>query len=135
MSRQSADKKARRRERLASQNDRWIPDVTLESLTDAYSDDIGTAAELEHFDERITARGWTFDDEFSEDGLASWFYEPSGTTVADDRLEAVTRIWRSASDDEALAHLILVGTAEEHQFTLEAFSERLDEIEAYRLGS
>ncbi len=39
-----------------------------------YSDDIEVAAELEDFDERITKRGWAFDEEQSDDEFAIWFY-------------------------------------------------------------
>ena len=40
-------------------------------------------ADLAEFDERITQRGWEFDEEQSNDDYAVWFYEPSGAQVED----------------------------------------------------
>ena len=40
------------------------------------------ATDLEAFDVRITERGWTFDEDESDEDFVFWLYEPSGTQVA-----------------------------------------------------
>ena len=69
-SKNSEAKQARRKKRRASQDVRWIPDTVLDGL----SDDIELAAVLEKFDERITERGWVFDEELSDEESALWYF-------------------------------------------------------------
>ena len=126
MSRQSAAKKARRKKRQAVREARWIPDAVLDAVAGAAD------IELEDFDTRITQRGWTFDDEFSTDGLVSWFFAPSGAGVGDDRLEAVTRIWLTANDDDVYA--VVAGSDELYQFAPDEIWEHLDALESHRAG-
>ena len=79
MSRRRAHaKKARRNKRRAARDARWLPATVLDGL----SDDIELAAALEQFDERITERGWAFDEELSDDESALWYYPPSAAEVA-----------------------------------------------------
>jgi hypothetical protein len=40
----------------------------------------------------------------------------------------------SADEDAEMVHLMLAGTAEDSEFTPEAFFEHVDAIEAYRFG-
>lgn len=131
MSRRSKEKQARRKKRQATQNARWIPDTVLDGL----SDDIELAAVLEKFDERITKRGWAFDEELSDEESALWYYIPSTAEVPDDgEVVPVTTI-AMTSDDADVVHVVFVGTADDYQFDLEELFEHLDTIEAYRLGS
>jgi hypothetical protein len=55
--------------------------------------------------------------------------------VDDESTEPVTRIWLSDPEEP---HVILVGSGEadgvDYQFTVEELFDRLDEIEAYRIG-
>jgi hypothetical protein len=131
VSRKSEAKKARRRKRQASRNERWIPDSVMESL----SDDIELAAVLEHFDERITERGWVFDDELSDEESTLWFYPPSHTDlVDDDEVVPATTIVLTADEGAEIAHVVFVGTADDYQFNIDELFESLDTIEGYRLG-
>ncbi|MEO3758799.1 hypothetical protein ABGB19_11010 [Mycobacterium sp. B14F4] len=131
MSRRSDAKEARRRKRQAARNDRWLPDTVLDSL----SGDIELAAVLEAFDERITERGWVFDDELSDDESALWFYPPSHAAVADpEDVVSATTIVLTAGDGGDVAHVVFVGTADDYQFDLEELFDAVDVIEAYRLG-
>lgn len=108
------------------------------------SDVVNVAAELELFDERITERGWAFDDEFSEEGFASWYYGPSGAEPDEPHLETVTRIGACGADHSDLpdgapafpegVSVFLVGTCEILVFTPDDLFEHLDAIEAYRFG-
>ena len=41
-------------------------------------DDVELVEGLESFDSRITERGWTFDDDQSDEEFVIWFYPPSG---------------------------------------------------------
>ena len=133
MSKPSASKTARRKKRRAARDATWISDTVLNELTT--TDVVNVAAELELFDERVTQRGWTFDDEQSDEDFAIWFYEPSGAAVDDDGVQPVTTAWMSAADSGELVHVILVGTADGYEFALEEFFERIDAIESYRMGA
>ena len=92
------------------------------------------ATDLEAFDARITERGWTFDEDDSDEDFVFWLYEPSGIEVDSDELAPVTTIWMSAAEDAEIVHLMLVGTSESPEFTPEGFFEHVDAIEAYRAG-
>ncbi|MDV3129463.1 hypothetical protein M1247_31470 [Mycobacterium sp. 21AC1] len=129
MSRQSAAKKARRKKRQVAQDSRWIPEEVVEQLSEIQD---AVVADLAEFDERITERGWTFDEEESNDDYAVWFYEPSGAEV-DDGLP-VTSLWLDAAEDGEVVHVAFVGTVTAHNFTHDELLEHLDAIEGYRLG-
>ncbi|HEX2285058.1 MAG TPA: hypothetical protein VHI10_09585, partial [Mycobacterium sp.] len=92
------------------------------------------ATDLEAFDQRITERGWTFDEEESDEDFVFWFFEPSAADVDDDDVVPATTIWMSADEDAEVVHLMLAGTAEDNEFTPDAFFAHLDTIEAYRRG-
>ena len=130
-SKKAEAKQARRKKRQASQDVRWIPDTVLDGL----SDDIELAAVLEKFDERITKRGWVFDEELSDDESALWYFIPSTAEVPDDgEVVPVTTIAMTPDDGGEVAHVVFVGTAEDYQFDLEELFENIEAIEAYRLG-
>jgi hypothetical protein len=123
VSKASAAKKARRKRRLTTRNDRWLPD-------DFHADIRGVA----HIANQITPRGWEFDREFSTDDFITWYYPPSAIDVDDDDevTEAVTRIWVSDPDQP---HVILVGgDVIDVALTVDELFERLNVIEAYRAG-
>ncbi|BBZ20456.1 hypothetical protein [Mycolicibacterium gadium] len=131
MSRKSQAKQARRKKRQAAQNSRWIPDTVLEGLTD----DIEVAAVLERLDERITERGWVFDEELSDDESALWYFIPSTAEVPDDGDVVPVTTIAMTSDDVEVVHVVFVGTADDYQFGLEELFENLDAIEGYRMGN
>jgi hypothetical protein len=126
VSRRSEAKKARRDKRRAKVDANWIPDVVL----DDYADNLELADYLESFNELVTERGWTYDDEFSTDTNVAWFYEPS----LGDGDDKYTTIWVSAEDDAEFVWLLLTGTTNGYRFEPEAFLEHLDSIEAHRAG-
>jgi hypothetical protein len=130
LSRRSEAKKARRRKRQVARTERWLPEPVLESL----SDDIELAALLETFDERITARGWVFDDELSDEESILWIYPPSHADVLDEEVVSVTTIVLTADGDGDVAHVVFVGTADDYQFHLDELFDCVEAIEAYRLG-
>ncbi|AEV71917.1 hypothetical protein MycrhN_1297 [Mycolicibacterium rhodesiae NBB3] len=130
MSRKSQAKQARRKKRRATQSARWIPDSVLDGL----SDDIEIAAVLERLDERITERGWVFDEELSDDESALWYFIPSTAEVPDDGEVVPVTTVAMTSDDAEVVHVVFVGTADDYQFGLEEFFEHVEAIEAYRLG-
>lgn len=130
MSKRSDAKKARRRKRQATRNERWIPDNVMDSLTEETT----TAAVLEAFDARITERGWVFDDELSDEESALWFYPPSQAEVPDEDLVDVTTVVLTADDAADVAHVVFVGTADDYQFNFDELFACLDVVEAYRLG-
>jgi len=100
----------------------------------ALSDDIEIAAVLEQFDQRITERGWVFDEELSDDESALWYFIPSTAEVPDDgEVVPVTTI-AMTSEDADVVHVVFVGTADDYQFGLEEFFDNVETIEAYRLG-
>jgi hypothetical protein len=130
VSRKSQAKQARRKKRQAAQNTRWLPETVLDGL----SGDIELAAVLERLDERITERGWVFDEELSDDESALWYFIPSTAEVADDgEVVPVTTIVM-ASDDADVVHVVFVGTSDDYQFGLEELFENLDVIEGHRMG-
>jgi hypothetical protein len=131
VSRQSDAKKARRNKRRAVRESNWLPDNVLDDLVTTQA---AIATDLEAFDQRITARGWTFDEDESDEDFVFWFYEPSGTDVDEDELAPVTTIWMSADEDAEIVHLMPAGTADDSEFTPEEFFEHVDAIEAYRAG-
>jgi hypothetical protein len=120
----SADKKARRKKRLASRNERWLsPDAHAE---------VEGVAKIANV---IIPRGWVFDAESSRGDVISWHYPPSevDVDVDDDSVEAVTRIWLS---DPAEPHVLLAGSTEgdgsSYSFGVDELFARLPAIEAYR---
>jgi hypothetical protein len=117
----------RRNKRRAARDANWIPDEALDTVADG----LELAEFLERFDELVTQRGWTFDDENSDERGAAWFYEPSESGDADGPL---TTIWISAQDNAEFVYLLLIGTTDGYRFEPDAFLEHLDAIEAYRSG-
>ncbi len=130
MSRRAEAKKARRRKRRAARDERWVPDSVMDSM----SQDIELAAVLEQFDQRITERGWVFDEESSEDESALGCYPPSQADVGDEDIVDMTTIVLTADDGADIIHVVFVGTADDYQFGFEELFECLDVIEAYRGG-
>jgi hypothetical protein len=126
VSQRRAAKEARRRKRQAARDARWIPEGVLDDV----ADDLELADVLEAFDELVTQRGWTFDDENSGERGVAWFYEPSYDNDFDG---PATSIWIHESDADWI-YLLLIGTSEGYRFEPEALLEHLDTIEAYRLG-
>jgi hypothetical protein len=129
VSKKSDAKKARRKKRQASRDSRWVPHEVVGQLQAVQE---GIVADLAEFDERITERGWMFDEDESDDNYAIWFYEPSGADVADGL--PVTSLWLDAAEDGEIVRVVLVGTAEQHAFSHDELFERLDVIETYRNG-
>lgn len=103
-------------------------------LDDLVASQAAIATDLEAFDQRITERGWTFDEEESDEEFVFWLYPPSTADVDDGERAPVTTIWMSAEEDAEVVHLMLVGTSDDLSFELDAFLEHLDTIEAYRCG-
>jgi hypothetical protein len=130
VSRRSQAKQARRNKRRAARDSRWLPETVLDGL----SDDIELAAALESFDARIAERGWTFDEDLSDDESALWTYAPSAAEVADEDIASVTTIVLTADDGTEAAHVVFVGTADDYEFELDELFDSLDVIEAYRVG-
>jgi hypothetical protein len=131
VSRRSEAKKARRNKRRAVRESTWLPDGVLDDLVTTQA---AIATDLEAFDQRITERSWTFDEDESDEDFVFWFYEPSGTDVDGDEAAPVTTIWMSADEDAEIVHLMLAGTADSSEFTPEEFFGHVDAIEAYRSG-
>ena len=131
MSRRSEAKKARRNKRRATREVSWLPEGQLEELVTTQA---AIATDLEAFDQRVTERGWTFDDDESDEDFVSWFYEPSATDVDADDVAPVTTTWMSADEDAEIVHVMLAGATESNEFTPDEFFERIDAIEAYRAG-
>jgi hypothetical protein len=131
MSRRTDAKKARRKKRQATRTANWLPADVLDELVTTQA---AIATDLEAFDERITKRGWEFDEDESDDEFAFWVYGPSAAEVDGENLAPVTTIWMSADEDASIVHLMLVGTAEDSEFTPDAFVEQVEVVEAYRLG-
>ncbi|HEV7850780.1 MAG TPA: hypothetical protein VGP27_05365 [Mycobacterium sp.] len=129
MSRAAEAKKARRNKRRAKRDVNWIPDSVLDDIVD----DVELVEDLESFDARITERGWTFDEEQSDEEFVIWFYPPSGAEVGKG-LEPVTTIWMHVAEEAEVVHTILVGTADDQPMTPDEFFGRIDAIEAYRSG-
>ncbi len=129
MSKKSDAKKARRKKRQAARDSRWVPHEVIEQLQAVQE---GVVADLAEFDERITERGWAFDEDESDDHYAIWYYEPSGHDVTDG--VPVTAMWLDAEEDGEIVHVTFVGSTEQYAFTHEQLFGHLDEIEAYRAG-
>lgn len=123
MSKTNADKKARRKKRLASRNERWLsPDAHAE---------VEGVAKIANV---IIPRGWVFDAESSGGDVISWYYPPSGVEVDDDdAIEPVTRIWLS---DPAQPHVLLAGSTDgdgnSRTFGVDELFAQLPAIEAHR---
>jgi hypothetical protein len=130
-SKKAEAKKARRNKRRAVRESNRLPDNVLDDLLATQA---AIATDLEAFDQRITRRGWTFDEDESDEEFAIWLYEPSGTDVDEDEVTPATTIWMSADEDAEIVHLMLAGTAEDSEFTPEELFEHLEVIEAYRIG-
>lgn len=131
MSRKSQAKQARRKKRQAAQNSRWIPNTVFDEL----SDDIELAAVLERLDERITERGWVFDEELSDEESALWYFIPSTAEVPEDGDVVPVTTIAMTSEEADVVHVVFVGTADDYQFGLDELFENLDAIEGYRLGN
>lgn len=148
MSRNSAAKKARRKKRQTNRDARWIPAYGHDAdqvEVDEQSSELLAAAE--EFDTWILSRGWTYDEDNSVDGVATWFYEPSatgfdGSDFGGDESEPVTRVWISVVGDEddfpLSVNAALVGTGDDGQgfyrISPAVLMDAIDEIEAYRHG-
>lgn len=126
MSRDNAAKKARRKKRQAAHRISTAAFEQVAAIEDA------VVADLAEFDERITLRGWIFDEEESNDDYAVWFFEPSGAQVGDGL--PVTSLWLDATEDGAIVRVVLVGTTTQHPFTHDQLFEHLQVIEDYRNG-
>jgi hypothetical protein len=122
-------KKARRSKRRAKRDANWVPETVL----DAIVDDVELVEGLESFDAQIVERGWTFDDDQSDEEFVIWFYPPSGAEVGDG-FEPVTTIWMHVTENAEFVHVVLVGTSGDLRMTPEEFFERIEGIEAYRSG-
>ena len=142
MSKNSQAKKARRKKRIATRSDRRLSDDVVNAFDTPALDE--HAAELlsaaEKFDEFLVSRGWTFDEENTAEGLASWFYEPSAVD-GEGEAEPVTRVFftmTGGKDDFPYAvHAVLVGSDEDdgiYTLSPELLVERVAELEAYRPG-
>ena len=167
MSRHSDAKKARRKKRRDTRDSRWVPEQVMDSILkegepaelavrdvvesvlgvdyspdDEYSPDVVELVQAATvFDEWITVRGWTFDTDFSLEGLASWIYPPSVTEFDDDAMEPATRVWFTTSGDEddfpEQVGFALVGAAGEddiRRVSPDALIEHIAELENYRDG-
>jgi hypothetical protein len=131
VSRRTEAKKARRNKRRATREVSWLPDNQLEELVTTQA---SIATDLEAFDQRITERGWTFDEDESDEDFVFWFYEPSATHVDADDVAPATTAWMSADEDAEIVHVMLAGATDSSEFTPDEFFERIDAIEAYRAG-
>jgi hypothetical protein len=131
VSQRRAAKEARRRKRQAARGARWLADNVLEDLVATQA---AIATDLEAFDQRITERGWTFDEDESDEEFAFWFFEPSAVEVDEENIAPVTTIWMSADEDAEVVHLMLAGTDEDSEFMPDEFLEHVSVIEAYRFG-
>jgi hypothetical protein len=129
--RKAEAKEARRKKRRAAQVTNWLADNVLDELVASQA---AIATDLEAFDARITERGWTFDENDSDEDFVFWLYEPSEADVDEDELAPVTTIWMSAAEDAEIVHLMLVGTPEQSEFTPAEVFGHLDAIETYRVG-
>jgi hypothetical protein len=131
VSRRTEAKKSRRNKRRATRDATWVPDNVMEDLVATQA---AIATDLEAFDARITERGWTFDEDESDEDFVFWLYEPSSTEVDGDDTTPVTTIWMSADEDAEIVHVMLAGASESSEFLPEQFFGCIDAIEAYRAG-
>ncbi|GFM21233.1 MULTISPECIES: hypothetical protein [Mycobacteriaceae] len=133
MSRRSDQKKARRKKRRAARDQTWLPEGMGERVAEVVAD-------LEEFDARLTERGWQFNDpEHPDDDVGvSWFWPPSFVDVDgredDDDTMRATVIALLEDEGGEIAHVLLVGTADDYQFDLGELLENLDVVEGYRAG-
>ena len=133
MSRRSDQKKARRKKRRAARDQTWLPEGMGERVAEVVAD-------LEEFDARLTERGWQFNDpEHPDDDVGvSWFWPPSFVDVDgredDDDTMRATGIALLEDEGGEIAHVLLVGTADDYQFDLGELLENLDVVEGYRAG-
>ena len=122
MAKSKVDKKARRKRRLASRNERW-----LSPTAHAEVEGVAKIANV------IIPRGWVFDAESSTGDVISWYFPASSIEVDDDAVEPVTRIWLS---DPTEPHVLLAGSTEgdgsHYTFGVDELFTRLAQIEAYR---
>jgi len=144
MSRNSDAKKARRKKRQAVRSAR--PHNGFESAPEEVHDPELVEA-VSTFEDWITARGWTFDLDFSTRGLASWYFEPSAAEFDDEIYEVVTRVWFTVGDNRdedfpnrVSAALVGTGGAEDnlsgavYHVTPDQLIDQIEAIEAYRPG-
>jgi hypothetical protein len=131
VSRRTEAKKARRNKRRAVREVNWLPDNIMDDIVASQA---AIATDLEAFDQRVSERGWTYDEAESDEDFVFWFYQSSATDVDSDDIAPVTTIWMSADDDAEIVHLMLAGTAQDSEFTPEGLFEHLATIEAYRSG-
>ena len=89
---------------------------------------------LERLDERITERGWVFDEELSDEESVLWIFPPSAAEVPTEEVVPVTTIAMTTDEDGEVVHVVFVGTADDYQFELDEVFDHLDTIEAYRFG-
>ncbi|WP_374158092.1 hypothetical protein ACEWX3_25830 [Mycobacterium sp. G7A2] len=133
MSRRSDQKKARRKKRRAARDQTWLPEGMGERVAEVVAD-------LEEFDARLAERGWQFNDpEHPDDDVGvSWFWPPSFVDVDgredDDDTMRATVIALLEDEGGEIAHVLLVGTADDYQFDLGELLENLDVVEGYRAG-
>ena len=104
-------------------------------MLDGLSHDIELAAVLERLDERITERGWVFDEELSDEESALWYFIPSTAEVPDDGEDVPVTTIAMTSDDAEVVHVVFVGTADDYQFGFDELFENIDAIEGYRMGN
>lgn len=126
MSRSSADKKSRRKKRLASRNLNWLPD-------EVHADVEGVA----RIANEIIPRGWEFDRDYSTGDVLAWYYPPSGIEASEDLDEALESVTRIMLTDPEEPRVLLAGSGEgdtELRFTIDALFAQLDAIEAHRRG-
>jgi len=167
VSRKSDAKKARRKKRQAGRDARWIPDQVMDAILgdeappelaarDVVESILGVGYDPDDeydeetvelvqaavvFDEWITQREWTFDADFSLEGLASWIYLPSLAEVDDEAVEPVTRVWFKAVGDEddfpqqvSFAFVGAGGEADVQRVAPDVLIDHIEAIEAYRAG-
>jgi hypothetical protein len=130
-SKKAEAKNARRNKRRTARDATWIPANVMDDLVATQA---AIATDLEAFDGRITERGWTFDEDESDEDFVFWFYGPAAVDVDEDQLAPVTTAWLSAAEDAEIVHLMLAGTADEREYTPDEFLGQLEAIEAYRAG-
>jgi hypothetical protein len=125
---------------MEDNDDELLDDDDDDEDVDDEPDDVSDlVAQATHFDRRITERGWTFDTDNSTQGLASWFFGPSGYEPYSDDVESVTRVWFTTPGDfPETVNVILAGAGPDdtpQRLSLDGFFEQLDGIEAHRAVS
>ena len=79
-------------------------------VLDEISDDVDLVENLESLDARIVERGWSFDDDQSDEEFVIWFYPPSGNAVGDG-LEPVTTIWMHVAENAEFLWFVSAASA------------------------